>query len=625
MDSFDFLFPRVRKISFARADGKTETARRLSKVVVRTSADFAASPLAAMTRHLLEKAQTQMEIAASSPRPPRLPCIGGATASAEFPPEHYRLEVGAGGALIEAADASGVHYGAQTLAQILREADKAGGAVPALVVEDGPDFPVRGFMLDISRCKVPTRETLLDLVPRLAALRINQLQLYTEHTFAFPGHEAVWRDASPMTADELRELDQLCLAHGIELVPNLQSFGHCERWLKHAPYRHLAECPDGFFHALANAHRPAGTLRPCQDSLDFAAALYDAYLPNFSSKQLNIGGDEPWELGLGRSKEVCEKHGRHTVYREHLRGLAERVAERGKTMQFWADILLEEPEHASEAPAGATPILWGYDAGHPFDAQCASLRGRPFLVAPGVSSWQTFHGRLANALANTREALAAAAAHGAQGMLATAWGDNGNHQPWWTFYPALTAAAALAWGRDANVEVAAGDGSPQLVQVVADVFLDGDARASAEIIARGGADRFFKTPIRNKSTTWELLFCAPESAASETFAKSTELAELEAWLDEREGGGDGETAAGKTACELAAARALERLALARARLLRGDTGGQTAARATAREKFAALARETLALYERAWLLRARTGGLAESLQKITDAISATLA
>ena len=54
-------------------------------------------------------------------------------------------------------------------------------------------------MLDISRDKVPTMPTLFALVDRLAEWKINQLQLYIEHTFAYRGHEEVWRNADPMT------------------------------------------------------------------------------------------------------------------------------------------------------------------------------------------------------------------------------------------------------------------------------------------------------------------------------------------------------------------------------------------------------------------------------------------
>ena len=57
-------------------------------------------------------------------------------------------------------------------------------------------------MLDISSDKVPTMGTLKQLVEILEKFNYNQLQLYTEHTFAYSKHEAVWKDASPMTAQE---------------------------------------------------------------------------------------------------------------------------------------------------------------------------------------------------------------------------------------------------------------------------------------------------------------------------------------------------------------------------------------------------------------------------------------
>ena len=106
-------------------------------------------------------------------------------------------------------------------------------------------FAVRSYMLDISRDKVPTMGTLKQLVEILEKFNYNQLQLYTEHTFAYSKHEAVWKDASPMTAQEVRELDLFCAMHGIDLVPNQNSFGHLERWLVKPEYNHLAELPHG--------------------------------------------------------------------------------------------------------------------------------------------------------------------------------------------------------------------------------------------------------------------------------------------------------------------------------------------------------------------------------------------
>ena len=176
-----------------------------------------------------------------------------------------------------------------------------------------PRFERRGLMLDISRNRVPSRHCLEELVDALARLRFNELQLYTEHTFAYRAHRQVWQDASPMTAEEIRALDRICAERGIELVPNQNSFGHMERWLQHADYRHLAECPDGFEHPISGWRESGSTLYPAAASARFMEDLYRELLPNFSSKPA-IGGDEPWEFGQGRSRAAAVRQGKHRIY-----------------------------------------------------------------------------------------------------------------------------------------------------------------------------------------------------------------------------------------------------------------------------------------------------------------------
>lgn len=63
-------------------------------------------------------------------------------------------------------------------------------------ITDWPDFANRGIMIDVSRDKVPTMETLYRMVDMLSSWKINQVQLYTEHTFAYKNHKTVWKDAS---------------------------------------------------------------------------------------------------------------------------------------------------------------------------------------------------------------------------------------------------------------------------------------------------------------------------------------------------------------------------------------------------------------------------------------------
>lgn len=147
-----------------------------------------------------------------------------------------------------------------------------------------PRIAHRSFMLDIARDRVPTTETLHWLVDVLQRFGYTQLELYMEHTFAYPGHEVVWEHASPMTAEEMTALDAYCAERGIDLVPNQNVFGHMERWLQHPQYRERAEGPD--------AEHPS-TLAATEENIDLAQELLEALTATCRTKAVNIGGDEP--------------------------------------------------------------------------------------------------------------------------------------------------------------------------------------------------------------------------------------------------------------------------------------------------------------------------------------------
>ena len=289
-----------------------------------------------------------------------------------FEPEAFRLLVKPDGINVFAGSTTGAFRALQCLKQLIPTDPKEG--ISHIEIEDSPVLRRRGFMLDVSRCKVPTMESLYSLIDLLCELRFNELQLYVEHTFAFAEHNEVWKDASPLTGQEIRELDQFCRERFIELVPNLNSFGHFERWLRHKNYKHLAECPDGFRRENPFMVRDHGTtLKPNQESLAFIDKLYEEYLPHFSSSNFNVGLDEPWELGQGWSKPEVERIGKDKVYLKHLEGIRKLVEKHGKQMQFWADVLLEKPANASLLPPTASPVIWGYEADHPFSEQAKAI------------------------------------------------------------------------------------------------------------------------------------------------------------------------------------------------------------------------------------------------------------
>ena len=340
-------------------------------------------------------------------------------------------------------------WGLQTLTQLVKQ---TAPALPNFEISDWPDLEVRGYMLDVSRCKVPTMETLYRLVDRLAGLKYNQLQLYMEHTFAYSAHDRVWAESSPFTAQEILALDRYCRDRFIELVPNQNSFGHLERWLKFPEYLDLAECPDGYTAPWSVTTCSPGVLYPDEKALQFLDGLYDELLPNFSSQYFNIGCDETWELGQGRSKVRAEQIGKHEVYVEFLLKIFELVKKHGRIPQFWGDIVLQTPEVISRLPSDIVAISWGYEANHPFAKETAAFAesGIPYYVAPGTSAWNSLSGRTTNCLGNIQNAVEHAVANHGKGMLMTDWGDGGNHQYPPVTWLGITAGAALAWACEAN-------------------------------------------------------------------------------------------------------------------------------------------------------------------------------
>ncbi len=373
--------------------------------------------------------------------------IAASIDTSSVPRQGYRLTVTSTSVEIIGGDSVGVFYGACTLAQLVDS-----GRIPCVEIEDHPDLLVRGVMLDVSRDKVPTMSTLRELIDMLASWKINQLQLYVEHTFAYRSHPEVWADASPLTATEMVELDAFCRERFVELVPNQNSFGHLGRWFAHARYRSLAETDGGVELPWGEVTKHPFTLAPSPAALEFLDGLYAELLPNFTSARFNVGCDETYDLGLGKSRSRVEAVGRPRVWLDFVRDIRALAARHGRSIQAWGDTVRRHPELFAALPRDITILDWGYDRERSLDETAARLAaaGQPFYVCPGTSSWTSLTGRTDNAIANIADAVEAACRHHAEGVLVTDWGDGGHWQHLPISYLGFAWTAALAWCLDAN-------------------------------------------------------------------------------------------------------------------------------------------------------------------------------
>lgn len=338
-------------------------------------------------------------------------------------------------------------------------------------------FENRGYLLDISHDRVPTMRTLRLIVDILARYRYTQFQLYTEHTFAYEGHESVWEEADPITPTEVAKLQAYCEFQGIELVPNQNCFGHLERWLTLPKYKPLAKCPKG------GAILPSGELSKVPTTLDPANPgslalvedLLGQLLPNFTSKFVNIG--------CGASFEIDDPE----AYFGFLLKVAEIARRHGKRSMFWGDAVLKYPELLARLPKDLIVLDWGYEGNHPFDREASALKasGLDFYVCPGTSAWRSLGGRIENMRENLAAAEAAGRHCGAKGYLLTDWGDEGHWQPLAASLPGIVMAGtfALQGAKAAHLDL------ERELNVVMDAPLGGPLLKLGTLYLRGGALR----------------------------------------------------------------------------------------------------------------------------------------
>lgn len=594
------LLPRPRKLSLAK--GRCEVAGGVNLAM----ADESRSELGQVARTLrsaLSEFAGDVDAASSETSRP-----DGIELAVRLEPqriphdEGYALEIYPGRIELIARDPAGAFRGAMTLKQIARQST---GGLPCLRIEDWPDFAHRGVMLDISRDKVPTMQTLFALVDLMAEWKINQLQLYTEHTFAYARHPTVWQDASPMTAQEVRALDRYCRERFIELVPNQNSFGHMERWLKHDAYRRLAETPED--------PRSLCPIDPA--AIELIGGLYAELLPNFSSGLFNVGCDETWELGKGRSRRACEQRGVGRVYLDFLLKIHELARSHGRRMMFWGDIIMQHPELIRELPPDVIALEWGYEADHPFDTDGRKFAeaGVPFHVCPGASSWCSIAGRGDNARANLLNAARSGIEYGAEGFLITDWGDHGHWQYLPVSYAGFAFGAAVSWCLESNRDLDV----PRALDLHA--FHDAAGVMGRLAWELGNAYRLTGHELPNRSLIWQQFHAPGDPEENEKRARFTPrraeqtLAAIDQAIGNLPQAKLDRPDADLISDEFRNAAAMMRHAC---RMAGSREGGEAAGlTGSAREKLIEDLRSIIDEHRRLWLARNRPGGLADSVAR----------
>ena len=345
--------------------------------------------------------------------------------------QQYVLQVTEEEIRIQGGDGAGVLYGVQTLCQMIHE---YGALRPAVRIEDEPDLPVRGYYLDETRGRVLTLSYLKQVADRMAYYKLNQLQLYVEHTYLFSGLSEMWRDETPLTAEEIRELDAYCAKLHIELVPSIATFGHLYMLLSTKSYGDLCEFPDSWKEPFSFWDRMQHHTVDVSGgrAIELIKAMIEEYMALFATDKFNICADETFDLGKGKSKPLADEKGVHRLYIDYVKELCEFLVAKGKKPMFWGDIICAQPELIKELPEETVCLTWGYAAEQrEHEAKVMAEAGARQYLCPGVGGWNQWMNLVENSYKNIARMCGYARKYHAEGVLNTDWGDCGHIFDWW--------------------------------------------------------------------------------------------------------------------------------------------------------------------------------------------------
>ena len=248
---------------------------------------------------------------------------------ASLPAEGFALDIGPHGVAISHRDDRGLRYAHATLDQLVAE-HPAG--LPGLSIRDWPDFPVRGYMLDVSRDRVPDARDARAARRRLRAGAHQPLRaLHRAHVRVRRPRGRVAR----RLADDGRRHP---LARRHVRGRRHRAGGEPELLRPHgslARARAVPELGGGARRLRAHPRVPAWRRRCSRrlpENAAFAQTLFAELLPNFTSARVNVNCDETFDLGHGVSKELVARGRQGTRVRRPPaahRGTARRARARG--------------------------------------------------------------------------------------------------------------------------------------------------------------------------------------------------------------------------------------------------------------------------------------------------------
>ena len=302
-------------------------------------------------------------------------------------------------------------------------------------------FERTGIMLDCARNGVPKTEAVKRFVPIMAVLGYDYLELYTEDCMEVKGEPQFGYARGKYALNEIRELDKYCEGYGIELTPCIQTLAHLSRIFMH--YKEYASVVRDKNDVLL-----VGEERTYELIENIVKSCSEA----FSSRIINIGMDEAFDLGAGR---YFDKHGyesKSDIMRKHLKRVVEICKKYGFSPSLWGDMFYRDKNeiNGEDVPKNVSLIYWNYLSDKEDDYKkvlgMLDSSGVNYSFAGAVHKWYGFAplNEYSEYILSTQFKVLQEFA--VKEFRLTAWGDGGAECSFFSVLPSIAFTAEKNYG-----------------------------------------------------------------------------------------------------------------------------------------------------------------------------------
>ena len=221
-----------------------------------------------------------------------------------------------------------------------------------------PRQQIRGLMIDAARLS-ESPDYYRRLIGFCAEWNINTIQFRLTDdqgsALRFASVPDLITHPDALTPDQAKSLVEYTHSHGIDLIPEVESFGHTGFITRSATYAHLLDAdPHG-------SSEFTGVIPVLAETQELFAKLYREVAAIFPSVYLHAGCDEVNWGGSSLSRKALERHTRPQIWAEYLNSLHQSAEGLGKQLIVWGDFVVhKEPQILSQLNKNIIIMDWNY-------------------------------------------------------------------------------------------------------------------------------------------------------------------------------------------------------------------------------------------------------------------------